>query len=70
MTEPLWPAPATRKGSRIVHSWRCARTDPIVETVRRTVSGQARVCFQCVGCGGTDLAERELRRNDDPKDAA
>ena len=44
--------------SRVRHSWRCTRRGPVLKTVRTDPIGQARVCEQCVECGGSDLEHR------------
>jgi hypothetical protein len=64
MTNPTWPAPRPRPGSKIVHSWRCDRKAAIVETTKRDPAGRLRVVFRCQGCGHDDMAERLLTRSD------
>lgn len=70
MTGPdaLWPAPRTPRGSRIVHSWRCPRTAPIVERVKKLPTGQALVVTMCSHCRGDDAGWRLT--NPEPPDAA
>lgn len=65
MTTPIWPAPPPRRGAKIRHGWRCARTATVVETVTRDATGRAWVVDQCQGCDGTDLAERLLTQGGD-----
>jgi hypothetical protein len=47
-----------RPPSKVRHGWRCLRRGPLVETIRRDVTGRAHAVEECVECGGTDLAER------------
>jgi hypothetical protein len=65
-----WPQIPPRPGGKIVHSWRCDRAAPVVETVRELHDGERVVCWQCAGCDGTDASERLLARLDRPDDAA
>jgi hypothetical protein len=46
-----WP-PVPR--DRILHGWRCTRSEPVTESVVTLPTGQARVVRTCGECGGTD----------------
>jgi hypothetical protein len=47
-----------RPPSRVRHTWRCVKRGPLVEAIKRDITGRAHRVEQCVECGGTDLAER------------
>jgi hypothetical protein len=47
-----------RPPDRVVHSWRCTRRSPVVETVKPDSTGRKRVVSQCTECGHDDMPER------------
>ena len=71
ITEPTWPAPERRPGSKIRHSWKCTRSEGIEQTTRRDLTGIIREVERCRECGADDLAERLLSQaRPDPGPAA
>jgi len=60
ITEPIWPAPERRPGSRIRHSWKCSRSEPIKQATRRTPDGDIIRVERCNECGADDYADRAL----------
>ena len=55
--------------SRVRHSWRCVHRGPVVETIKRDVTGRAHVVEQCQECGHDDL-EHRLRAADASEESA
>jgi hypothetical protein len=68
ITEPLWPAPERRPGSRIRHGWKCSRTGGTKQATRRTPDGDIIRVERCAECGMDDYSERVLMPG--PGDAA
>jgi hypothetical protein len=65
ITEPLWPAPERRPGSRIRHSWKRSRSEGIEQATRRAPDGTIVEVERCAECEADDLAERLLSRGGD-----